>query len=49
MTFDYQKFVELNINLQTPVVITNSQDFKNIQINGYDHKSVNDVIIKIER
>lgn len=49
ITFDYQKFEELNINLQTPVVITNSQDFKNIQIAGYDHKSVNDVMIKIEK
>lgn len=49
ITFDYQKFAELNINLQTPIVITNSQDFKDIQIVTCDHKSINDVIIKIER
>lgn len=47
--FDYQALKDLNINLQTPVVITNTDQFKEVNVVDIKQVQVGETVINIKK
>jgi len=47
--FDRDELLKMNINLQTPVIITNTHDMKSVQSFEVEEVNLEDVILKVEK